>query len=509
MNNKVLLCILDGIGLSNDHDDNAYYLANTPTLDMFNKQYSHTTLTCSGLEVGLPEGQMGNSEVGHLNIGAGRVVYQSLTLINKAIKDDTFKDVIAFNKTIDHVIENNSNLHIMGLLSDGGVHSHIEHIKALLDLAKYRGLKTAYVHAFMDGRDTLSDSGISFMTELLDYMNKINFGQVASISGRYYAMDRDKRFERNKLAYDAMVLQTSPTFTNPIDYLKQSYDKEEYDEFVLPAFNKEVEGNIKDNDGVIFANFRPDRAIQISSILTNSNYEEVFEKQPKNLSFVCMMKYDNSVLGDIAFSQVDLKNTLGLYLESQNIKQLRIAETEKYAHVTFFFDGQVKYDGVNNPELKGCDRILVNSPKVATYDLQPEMSAFEVKDKLIEQIENNDHQVMILNFANGDMVGHTGNIKAAIKAVETVDTCLNEIYEACELHGITMLITADHGNCEDMIDESGNMLTAHTTNKVPLIITSNKHELVEGSLCDIAPTILDLINLKQPEEMTGKSLIKK
>lgn len=508
MKKPVVLCILDGVGIAQQSDSNAYYLANTPNLDSIKSEFPGTTLKCSGLDVGLPAGQMGNSEVGHLNLGAGRVVYQSLTLINKAISDKTFFKNESFLKAIENAKKNNSKLHLMGLLGDGGVHSEGEHLKALLELAHKNGLTEVYVHAFMDGRDTLRDSGLGFLTDLIQFMNDLGCGELASISGRYYAMDRDNRFERNYKAYNAMVLHETMSFDNPIKYVQDSYDNEVYDEFIEPSYNNKVDGKIEDNDSVIFTNFRPDRATQIASILTNSEYVEVFEKQPKNLTFVCMMRYDNSVIGDIAFSNKKLDNVLGVYLANLGYKQLRIAETEKYAHVTFFFDGQVKYDGVNAPELEGCKRVLINSPKVATYDLQPEMSAYGVKDALLKELENNVLDVVVLNFANGDMVGHTGDISAAIKAMEAVDDCVGQVFKRVQELGGVMLITADHGNCEQMKDETGNVLTAHSLNDVELIVTKKGLKLSPGSLSDIAPTMLELLNVDQPEEMSGGSLIK-
>ena len=508
MKKPTILCILDGIGIGENNNHNAFFLANTPTIDYLTDKYPHSKLKCSGMAVGLPEGQMGNSEVGHLNIGAGRVVYQSLTLINKAIEDKSFFENKSFLKAIKNAKENNKKLHLMGLLSDGGVHSHIDHVKALLSLAKEYGVKEVYIHIFLDGRDTLPDNCSLYLSNLQNYMNKIECGKIASISGRYYAMDRDNRFERNYLAYQVMVLREGLTFSNPLEYVCQSHDESVYDEFVIPAYNSTVDGSINDNDSVICFNFRPDRVIQISSLLTNPSYKKVFEKQPKNLTFVSMMKYDKSVLGDIAFEHPKLDNVLGVYLADNDYSQLRIAETEKYAHVTFFFDGQIKYDGINNPELKNCTRILVNSPKVATYDLKPEMSAYEIKDALLKELDKDYLDVVIMNFANGDMVGHTGKIKAAIKAVETVDNCMRDIYEKVvnELGG-RLIITADHGNCEEMVDENQNVLTAHSLNDVMLLVTDKNVKLKDGKLGDIAPTMLDLMEIKKPMEMSGNSLL--
>ncbi|RHM60873.1 2,3-bisphosphoglycerate-independent phosphoglycerate mutase [Coprobacillus sp. AF33-1AC] len=501
----IVLCILDGYGLSSRVEGNAVKLANTPNIDDLMALYPTTTIHASGMPVGLPDGQMGNSEVGHLNIGAGRVVYQSLTLINKAIQEKTFFENEKFLKAIQHAKDNNSKLHIWGLLSNGGVHSSNEHIYGLLQLAKEQGLQKVYVHAFLDGRDVAPDSGIDFVKELQAKMEEIGVGEIASISGRYYAMDRDKRFERVALAYDAIVSHKGESFECPVQYVKDSYAKDTLDEFVIPGYNKNVDGTVDDNDAVIFANFRPDRAIQLATVLTNPSFYEAYtpEKQVKNIEFVCMMKYADSVNGEVAFVSPELTNTLGDYLAEKGLKQLRIAETEKYAHVTFFFDGGV------DKEIEGATRVLVNSPKVATYDLQPEMSAYEVKDKLIAELDKDIHDVVIVNFANCDMVGHTGIIPAAINAVSVVDECVGEVYEKVLELGGTMLITADHGNAEEELDEEGNPYTAHTTNDVPLIVTNSHLELKDGGkLGDLAPTMLQLLGLPIPSEMDGESLIK-
>lgn len=500
----VVLCILDGYGLTDRIDGNAVKLANTPNLDDLMAMYPTTTLQASGNAVGLPEGQMGNSEVGHLNIGAGRVVYQSLTLINKAVKDGTFYENEAFLKAIQHVKDNDSKLHIWGLLSNGGVHSSNEHIYALLQLAKDKGLQKVYVHAFLDGRDVAPDSGADFVQELQDKMNEIGVGQIASVSGRYYAMDRDKRMDRVELAYNALIAKSGEIYSDAVQYVKDSYAKEVYDEFVIPGYNPDCGGAVSDNDAIIFANFRPDRAIQMSNVFTADVYDNFKPAdKPKNIHFVCMMRYADTVNGDIAFKALDLSNTLGDYLSNQGLKQLRIAETEKYAHVTFFMDGGV------DKEIEGATRVLINSPKVATYDLQPEMSAYEVKDALIAELDKDIHDVVIVNFANCDMVGHTGIIPAAIKAVSVVDECVGEVYEKVFELGGTMLITADHGNSERLLDEDNNPFTAHTTNPVPLIVTNSHLELKEGGkLGDLAPTMLQLLGLPIPAEMTGESLLK-
>ncbi|MCD7948774.1 MAG: 2,3-bisphosphoglycerate-independent phosphoglycerate mutase [Erysipelotrichaceae bacterium] len=499
----IVLCIMDGYGLTDRVDGNAVYLANTPNLDDLMELYPTTQLDASGEPVGLPDGQMGNSEVGHMNIGAGRVVYQSLTLINKAVRDGTFYENESFLKAINHAKENNSKLHIWGLLSNGGVHSSNEHIYALLKLAKDQGLEKVYVHAFLDGRDVVPDSGADFVQELVDKMAEIGVGEVGSISGRYYAMDRDKRMERVELAYNALVAKSGDTFSDPVQFVKDSYAKEVYDEFVIPGYNPDVNGGIEDNDAIIFANFRPDRAIQMSNVFTADVYDFKPADKPQNIFFVCMMRYADTVNGEIAFHSLDLSNTLGDYLSEKGLKQLRIAETEKYAHVTFFMDGGV------DKQIEGATRVLINSPKVATYDLQPEMSAYEVKDALLAELDKDEYDVVIVNFANCDMVGHTGIIPAAIKAVSVVDECVGEVYQKVLELGGTMLITADHGNSERLLDEDGNPFTAHTTNPVPLIVTNTHVQLKEGGkLGDLAPTILQLLGLPIPKEMTGESLLK-
>lgn len=502
----IVLCIMDGYGLTDRVDGNAVKLANTPNLDDLMAMYPTTVIKASGKAVGLPEGQMGNSEVGHMNIGAGRVVYQSLTLINKAVEDGTFYDNEEFMAAIKHAKENGSKLHIFGLLSTGGVHSSQDHIFALLKLARRERVDKVYVHAFLDGRDVAPDSGKGFVENLEAKMKEIGCGEIASISGRYYAMDRDKRFERMDVAYKAIVSREGKSFTDPVQFVQDSYNEEVYDEFVVPGYNANVEGNVEDNDAVIFANFRPDRAIQIATLVTNPTFYQdkgyVPDVQLKNIYFVCMMHYADSVKGHIAFHPQTLTNTLGDYVAEKGLKQLRIAETEKYAHVTFFFDGGV------DKEIPGAKRDLINSPKVATYDLQPEMSAYLVKDKLIEELDTGEFDLVVVNFANCDMVGHTGIIPAAIQAVETVDECVGEVYDKVLEMGGTMLITADHGNAEKLLDEDNHPFTAHTTNDVPLIVTNSHLALKEGGkLGDLAPTILTLLGQEIPEEMTGNVLI--
>lgn len=507
MSQTIVLCILDGVGIGSKSKENAVYEANTPHLDYLFENYPHSKLQASGEDVGLPHAQMGNSEVGHLNIGAGRVVHQSLSFINHAIEEGTFYTNPNLTQAMSSAKEKKKKLHLMGVLSDGGIHSHINHLKELLRMASMEELEEVYVHAFLDGRDTFIDSAAKFIKDLEEYMEEIDCGKIASISGRYYAMDRDNHFERNYETYKVMVLREGESFDNPLTYIKESYEQGIYDEFVKPAYNRNVEGQIEDEDSVIFYNFRPDRAIQLASLLTNPNYKKVFEKQPKNLNFVSMMFYDESVLGKVAFEREELKNVAGPYLASLGKKQLRIAETEKYAHVTFFMDGQVKYDGIEQPELEGCKRILVESPRVDTYDQQPEMSAYTITDKLLEELDKQYLDLVILNYANGDMVGHTGVLDKTIKAVETLDACVASVYQKLEEQNGILVITADHGNCEYMLDDNDNVSTTHTNNEVGFIITKKGLKLKNGRLSDIMPTIFELMGVEKPKEMDGKSLI--
>jgi 2,3-bisphosphoglycerate-independent phosphoglycerate mutase len=494
---------MDGFGLRNEQDGNAVKMAQTPNVDLLMKEYPSSYLNASGLAVGLPDGQMGNSEVGHLNLGAGRIVYQSLTRINKAIQDGSFFENQAYLNAAAHVKEHGTTLHIMGLLSDGGVHSHIEHIKALFDLAKQAGVPTTYYHAFLDGRDTPPDSGVGYLEELEAHFAKIGYGQVASVGGRYYGMDRDKNWNRVQVHYDILTQAKGASAESAVAGVKASYKNEVFDEFVVP-FNVVKEGVIRDNDAVIFANFRPDRAIQIATALSNPTKSGIdYSGGPKDLYFVSTMLYSDKVKGEIAFGLQTLDNMFGDVVSAAGKKQLRIAETEKYAHVTFFFDGGVDKD------IKGSTRVLVNSPKVATYDLQPEMSAYIVTDKILDEIAKDEHDAIILNYANCDMVGHTGVIPAAIKAVETVDECVGKVVDAILDKGGVAIVTADHGNAEKMLDENGNPFTAHTTSIVPLIITDKSIQLREGGiLADVAPTMLAYLGIPQPDEMTGESLIK-
>lgn len=505
MNKKfAALIIMDGYGLAEPSDSNAVTLAKKPFLDKLFSEYPKNVLQASGEAVGLPEGQMGNSEVGHLNLGAGRVVYQSLTRINVAIKDGSFFKNNAFLNAIKHVKKHNSKLHIMGLVSDGGVHAYPTHIKALHDLAMQNGI-TPYMHAFMDGRDTPQKGGLGYLGDLIDHGMKI-----ATVSGRYYAMDRDNNWDRLQLAYDNMVLGTGELHEDALEGIKASYDQDVTDEFIKP-FLVDKKGLIQDHDAVIFANFRPDRAIRMSLALSNPEGTKLFETPGKaifdqshtlkDIFFVSMMHYHEAVKGPLAYDLQKLDNIYGEVIANAGLKQLRVAETEKYAHVTFFFDGGSEKD------LKGATRILVQSPKVATYDLKPEMSAYEVKDKAVKAIKTGEYDTMILNFANPDMVGHTGSIEAATKAVETVDQCTKEVVEAILSIGGVAIVLADHGNAEKMRSEDGLPHTAHTTNLVPVVITQKGIKVNTGALCDVAPTLLDILGVKKPKEMTGHSLI--
>lgn len=509
MNRKpVMLMILDGFGINPNEKGNAVAIANTPNIDKLKKTWPTTIIHTSGLDVGLPEGQMGNSEVGHTNIGAGRIVYQDLTRITKSIEDGDFFSIKEFADAIDNCKKNNSNLHIMGLLSDGGVHSHIRHLIALLEFAKRKDFENVYVHCFMDGRDTPPTSGEGYIAKLEEKMKEKGVGKIATIEGRFYAMDRDKRWNRVKEAYDAMVNGVGEEATSAVGAIEASYQKEVFDEFVKPTVIRNGDSpvaTIKDNDSVIFFNFRPDRAREITRTLVDKDFNE-FETKKMNLFFVCFTQYDETMPNvKIAFKPETLVNTFGEYISKKGLKQLRIAETEKYAHVTFFFNGG------EEKEYEGEDRILVPSPKVETYDLKPEMSALEVTDKVVEAINSGKYDSIILNYANPDMVGHTGSLEAAVKAVETIDGCVGKVVEAIEKQNGVLIITADHGNAEQMIDyKTGEPQTAHTTNPVPLILVGLEGvKLKEGKLADLAPTMLDIMGLEKPQEMTGESLIEK
>lgn len=506
-----VLMILDGFGLNDKHQANAVYEAKTPVIDDLMKEYPFVKGNASGLAVGLPEGQMGNSEVGHTNMGAGRVVYQELTRITKEIEDGDFFENEALLKGVRNVKENNSALHLYGLLSDGGVHSHNTHLYGLLELAKREGLEKVYVHCFMDGRDTAPTSGKQFIEELEAKMKEIGVGRIASVMGRYYVMDRDNRWDRVEKAYRALTAGEGNHAASAVEAIQASYDADVTDEFVVPTVIEEdghPVATIQDNDSVIFYNFRPDRAREITRAFCADEFDGFDRGARKNVTYICFTEYDVTIPNkEVAFHAVKLNNTLGEYLASQGKKQVRIAETEKYAHVTFFFNG-----GVEAPN-EGEDRILVNSPKVATYDLKPEMSAYEVCDKLCEAIRSDKYDVIIINFANPDMVGHTGVEEAAIKAVEAVDTCVGKAVEALKEVDGQMFLCADHGNAEQLIDYStGEAFTAHTTNPVPFILINYDPEytLKEGGrLADIAPTLLEMMGMEQPAEMTGHSLLVK
>ena len=499
---KVLLCILDGVGLSDEEHGNAFYHANKPTINKLIKEYPNTTLEASGEFVGLPTGQMGNSEVGHMNIGAGRIVYQPLGLINAKIKENSFKENKVLRSIFNHVKENNSKLHIMGLLSDGGIHSHINHFYAILSAAKEEGLKEVYFHIFTDGRDTSPYSGEKFIRELEDKIKEIGLGKIASISGRYYAMDRDNNYDRVKLAYDAMTTGSSIKYQSALKAWEENQKENITDEFITPTTILS-EGLIEKNDGIIFANFRPDRVRELASLLTNDKINPFTKKDLSNISLATLMPVSNEVISKPLYQLDDLINTLGEYISKLGLSQLRIAETEKYVHVTYFFDGG------KEKELKGEKRILIPSPKVATYDLKPEMSAYEITDALIKELKTAQPDLTVLNFANGDMVGHTGNYDAAIKAVETLDNCLKKIISNINLKEYEVLITADHGNCEVMINKDGSINTMHTTNVVPFIVLDKNINLKKGKLGDIAATILNLMDKPIPKEMTGNSLLQK
>ena len=507
MNKKLtMLMILDGFGNNQNKNGNAIEMAEIPNINKLKKTCPVTEIYTSGLDVGLPEGQMGNSEVGHTNIGAGRIVYQELTRITKTIEDGDFFSIPEFTEAIENCKKNNSKLHIMGLLSDGGVHSHIRHLYALLELAKRKDFENVYIHCFLDGRDTPPASGETYIMKLNEKLQEKGIGKIASISGRFYSMDRDKRWERVKKSYDMLVNGIGNKATSAISAIESSYQKEIFDEFVEPTLicnGEEPIATIEKNDSVIFFNFRPDRAREITRTLVDKEFKE-FETKDLNLYYVCFTQYDEQMPNvKIAFKPTALKNTFGEYISNKGLTQLRIAETEKYAHVTFFFNGG------EEKQYEGEDRILIPSPKVETYDLKPEMSAYEVTEKVIKAIKSQKYDCIILNYANPDMVGHTGNLEAAIKALEAVDECVGKVVEAVQMVDGTLLITADHGNIEQMIDyKTGEPHTAHTTNPVPLILVGKDNvKLKPGKLADLAPTMLDIMGLEKPEEMTGESLI--
>lgn len=506
MKKPAALIILDGWGLTNNHKGNAVYEANTPIFDALTQKYPYTTLAASGMDVGLPDGQMGNSEVGHLNIGAGRIIYQELTRITKSISDGDFFENASLKEAMAHAKEKGTKLHTYGLLSDGGVHSHINHLKALIKMAKQEGLEQIYVHAFMDGRDTSPTSGIEYIKELEAYMADIQFGTIASISGRYYSMDRDNRWERIEKSYNMLVNGDAVHAENAVDAMTSSYESGITDEFIVPTVivkNGAPVATVSGDDAIIFFNFRPDRAREISRAILDKAFTG-FERTYFPVKYVGFTQYDKTIenLG-IAYPQQSITMTLGDYLSQNGKAQLRIAETEKYAHVTFFFNG-----GVEQPNPLE-DRVLIESPKVATYDLKPEMSAYEMTDKLLSELDRDHYDFIVINYANPDMVGHTGIFPAAVKAVEVVDECLGKITSKLEAIGGSFIITADHGNAEEMLTVTDEPMTAHSTNKVPCIIggAGNVTLRDDAKLCDLAPTLLGMLGMDVPSEMSGKTII--
>lgn len=496
----IMLCIMDGWGLKSGGEGDALSIARLPNFDRLWAENPTATLEASGLAVGLPDGLMGNSEVGHLNIGAGRVIYQDLTAIDKAIAEGSFVQNPALVQAMA-AAKKSGRLHLMGLLSDGGVHSHFNHLLALLNMAREMGIAEAYVHCFMDGRDVPPTSGIDYLQRLLKHFDESGYGKIGIVCGRFWAMDRDKRWDRVAKAWRAMVLGEGKLADDVAQAVRDSYAADVTDEFIEPIVPTDGDFAVKSGDSLIFYNFRADRAREITRAFTESDFAEFERPHIPEISYCCMTEYDEKFTLPVAFKKETPHNTLGEVLAQAGMKQLRIAETEKYAHVTFFFNG-----GVERPN-EGEERILVPSPKVATYDLQPEMSAPEVCDRVVAAIESGEYDAIILNLANPDMVGHTGVIPAAVSAVETVDTCLGRIEAAMKEADGAWLITADHGNVERLLDEDGKPVTAHTTSRVPLIMVNYPGRLRDGALCDIAPTLLEMLGVEQPAEMTGKSLI--
>ncbi len=499
MKRPLVLCILDGCGIRKEKDGNAFYNANKPTINYLLETYPNCLLEASGKSVGLPNGQMGNSEVGHTNIGAGKIVFQPLELINNAIENNELYNNEEILKLVDHINKNNSTLHLMGLLSDGGVHSHINHLLSLIDLLKEKNISNVCYHLFLDGRDVAPKSAEKYIDKLAKKIEETNVGKIVSISGRYYAMDRDNNYDRVNLAYDAIVNGIGKKYKSISELFEINYSNNITDEFILPSLlNDSV---LNDNDAIMTFNFRPDRLRELFTAFTNYDNTKVNIKRMDKLKVLTMFPVTDEVLCPSVFKNQDSSDYLGEVLEKNNLKQLRIAETEKYAHVTYFFDGgeEKEYDGMN--------KILISSPKVATYDMKPEMSAKEVTDTLLNEIDKDIYDVIILNYANGDMVGHTGDYQAAKKAIEFLDVCLRKLYDKVEEKNGILIITADHGNCDIMWDENKNPITSHTTSKVPFIITKKDIMLKDGNLSNIAPTILELLGINKPNKMTSESLI--
>ncbi len=494
----IVLCIMDGVGERAEAHGNAVKKANTPNLDFLKEKYGYSTLEASGTKVGLPSGQMGNSEVGHMNIGSGRIIYQPLELINHAIEEETFFNNLEILKVMNHVKKNNSKLHIMGLISDGGVHSHIQHLLALLDMCKKNEVENIYLHLCTDGRDVDPKSAFSYISIVQDKLKELGIGNIATVGGRYYTMDRDNNYDRLKKGYDAIVRGIGPKHSSIQEFIQESYQNGITDEFLVPTIFHD-NGLVEENDAFITFNYRKDRLRELFTALTNPSFQDMEVVRFENLKVLTMLPVVESVIAPHAFNDPEPINILGECLEKNGLSQLRIAETEKYAHVTFFFDGGKEVD------YQGEKKILIPSPKVATYDLKPEMSAYEVTDNLLSVIENFD--VVIINYANGDMVGHTGIFDAAVKAVEVVDECIGKVYQKVEELGGVMLITADHGNSDYMLDDNDNVITSHSTSLVPFIVTKEGIKVENGKLGDIAPTVLNLLGLEIPKEMTGNVLV--
>lgn len=496
--NKCVLCILDGYGISSNTNGNAAKSASMPNLESLKERYGFSTLSASSTDVGLPEGVMGNSEVGHINIGLGRILYQSLELINQSIKDKSICKNEALLGGIDHVKGTDNSIHLLGLLSDGSVHSHINHLFEMIKIIRSNCDNNVYVHVITDGRDVSFNSALKYINQLEEELSKYDNVYIGSISGRYYAMDRDKRYDRINLVYDILVNDEKPL--NYVDVINESYETEVYDEFIKP-FKVNEGATVKDGDTLMWFNFRADRSKEILDPFVNKDFNHFGNKEFNNLYVLSLMHVSDEIKTYIMYDKASVQNSLGEYLDNNNIKQLRIAETEKYAHVTYFFDGAFEKD------YKYCDRVLIDSPKVATYDLLPEMSAPLVTKEVVSRIDSNVYDVIILNYANADMVGHTGNFDKTVEALEYLDKCIKDVYDTCIKNNYTLIITADHGNCEEMLDEDGNMLTSHTTNLVPFIVCKDNVSLRNGKLSDIAPTILDIVGLDKPVEMTGESLL--